>query len=428
VFVNEGVYFVPFMKRIVNIILFLSLSGISFSQGLDFHEAFVSGKEEFMKQSSAQKPNYVEAYWLLKQAVNLQPGNAEARYYLGHTIDKLNAEDGSKMNGLKKELTLLASEQFEKVNRIDPHFRELWLLDSYSKLSSIWGSLAIAYLSKNELDSSKWAFRNVKARGGFLEPVLEFNRQLLKSCAKNAILISLGDDLTIPMWCLQQMENIRTDVTVVDARLINAPWYIKYLKYKENLAIGYSDKEIDTINDLQWKSSDITIEDIQGAHLALNWKLKPTFHSQYIRKGDRILLDILKQNLFKRTFYFTQVSDSTCNLFLDDHLVNDGLVSRLVVPGNDSTKPATAVSKNLQLYSIDKLNAAEIKKSRSATALLNVYRYVYYRNIHLLYSTKQLDKARSLLAEMDRKFRIEKLPYSSKRLEEIIEDLRGLLK
>jgi hypothetical protein len=45
-----------------------------------------------------------------------------------------------------------------------------------------------------------------------------------------------------------------------------------------------------------------------------------------------------------------------------------------------------------------------------------------------LYSIKQPDKARSLLAEMDRKFRIERLPYSSKRLEEIIGDLRGLLK
>ena len=420
------------MKQLITTILFLSLTHISFSQELTFQAALDSGKAEFKRQTAADTADFSKACQLLQQAVDRKPGNAEARYFLGYAIDRMNAEDGSKMNLSKKELTLRASEQFEMVNKLDPHYKgELWILDPYSKLSTIWGSLAMSYLTKNKIDSSKWAFRNGKERGGFIEPVLEFNRQLLRSCATNAILISTGDNLTITMWYLQEMEHLRTDITVIDAHMIAVPWYVKHLKYRKDLAISFSDAEIDTINYLPWKSTNISIDNpqgnSQGIHINFNWVLKPTYYDQYILRGDRLLLDIVKQNLYKRPFYFTQGSDSTYNLFLDDRFTADGIVDRLIVQTDDDTTSTTIISANLSSYSIDKLNANDIKKSKDAIFVLNGFRWAYYTNINFLYKINQFTRARVLLNEMDRKFPIEKLPYSSDYLQQAIEHVRQLL-
>src|SRR6185295_9169568 len=100
--------------------------------------------------------------------------------------DRLNSSDAVTMIMSSKVMTVKASEQFEEVNRLQPDYRgELAILDPYAKLASIWGSLAMAYLYRNQPDSARWAFKEGKKRGGFIEPILEFNRQLLNSCDPN---------------------------------------------------------------------------------------------------------------------------------------------------------------------------------------------------------------------------------------------------
>lgn len=47
----------------------------------------------------------------------------------------------------------------------------------------------------------------------------------LDSCEKNAILFTNGDNDTFPLWYLQQVEDVRLDVTVVTVPLLGAEWY-----------------------------------------------------------------------------------------------------------------------------------------------------------------------------------------------------------
>jgi hypothetical protein len=103
-------------------------------------------------------------------------------------------------------------------------------LQKYSKHQLLAPAVALICLMlvPGILAANNWDDHDRSGRGTAHAMAIKY----LESCDPNAILFTIGDNDSFPLWYAQEIEGIRTDVRVVNTSLFQTDWYIDQMKRK----------------------------------------------------------------------------------------------------------------------------------------------------------------------------------------------------
>ncbi|HUX56683.1 MAG TPA: DUF2723 domain-containing protein [Bacteroidales bacterium] len=212
----------------------------------------------------------------------------------------------------------------------------------------------------------------------------------LKSCAPNSVLFTYGDNDSFPVWYVQDVEQVRTDVRVANLSYIQAGWYIAMMRQKAfnsdplPLSLG-ADKYIDGVRGqlpvnnrvdkpvdlkevvnfaamdnkkymvdmsgrgdyLNYLPTNKFIIDVDSAKVLSNGTVKEYFKKNLVSpmiweysesdafKGDLAIMDLLSTNKWERPVYYSTTVPSDQYKGLEKFFIQEGLAYRVAPVGTD---------------------------------------------------------------------------------------------
>lgn len=250
----------------------------------------------------------------------------------------------------------------------------------------------------------------------------DYAYNLLMSCEKDGILFTNGDNDTFPLWYLQEVDRVRTDVRVVNLSLANTGWYILQLKNTsprgaKPVKFKLNDQQIGQLSYMRWRDRLVKLPvpmdkitprgdliepgmDSTGfkpltppARLAdkIEWVFKPTVTvpgpknqtQGFIRAQDVVVYDIVTNNMWERPVYFAITVSDQNMIGLDQYLRLDGLAYKVVPVKSsqvfDYTEPDILYDKLMNVFKYRGLNDPEVYFEETTRRMVGNYKNIFLR-------------------------------------------------
>ncbi len=284
----------------------------------------------------------------------------------------------------------------------EPRERDYVLVGSFMTFA-IWVGMGCMYLLQTLRDRAKLSAKIAVPIAGILAlmaPIImgfqnfddhsrlghtasrDYASNFLNSCEPNSIIFTYGDNDTYPLWYAQEVENIRTDVRVVNLSLIAVDWYINQMRrkvnnseaikmtippealrgYKRNQIFYYSpdqqEREMELGSALRFigeshplkgasrqtesylpsrnlyiqvdRQKAIANGVIDASDPDLTDRLNFKVEASYITKDELAIMDIIYSNIHERPVYFSVTCPEEKMFGLSEHMQLEGLGLRIL--------------------------------------------------------------------------------------------------
>lgn len=259
----------------------------------------------------------------------------------------------------------------------------------------------------------------------------DFAKAYLDSCPKQAILITNGDNMTFPLWYLQEVENYRADIRVLNFDQMNLDTNIEKLKYKMNtsnpikisLEPDFYINGVDKLIPLQRETNKAAIlptlfEFLKDSNTRINWngKLKhyipstkfsipidtlkikekgfvtKNFNTTYTNNiewdyakdfyglNEIVLLNMITNNIENRPICFAINGKRSHYLGLQNYFIQNGMVEQLapIKRKDPFSNPKIVNTEMMYPYLMDTL---EFKGLNNESKFINYENKAYVRDI-----------------------------------------------
>ena len=415
------------------VVVLLLLSAVSSAQELDL-------KRE--AQEAFKAANYPQAISLLKQAVARNPDDAEAYYYLGYFTHYL-CYDSMPLTGYGVHNSDEVLMFLRKAVALDPK-----LGNAYYFIGAEYGTRFLRHMQAGQLEGMVSELEKGRQEGGLPDWLVEYNRNMLKSCAPHAILFTGGDSETDAAWYLQYVENVRRDVTVMSPGALKWPWYVLTMKANPHLIptlapISWSKDQILSMHPYKWKTNKIIIpisDEVRKEYRLgdeiqqMEWVVEPNLSDErrtYLSAEMAVMVDIIETNAWKRPVYFSLGCHPAWRKGLKNYLQFSGVAYRLLPVKTGGSVPSLDVEKTeeilLDLENFRNVEEVATKAYSRIASMLGNYRAGFVQLVQHYQQTGDVGKAKAMLETLKKALPEHAVPRSpglSRWIEHLERELR----